>query len=221
MTGTLALIGGSEWTDGCSFDAELLAASGSNEVLLLPTGSAYENPHHLVEQATGWFEKLDAKVVEVPVLTRSDALVPETADLVRNARFIYLAGASAMHLRSVLKDSPVLEAILAAYDSGAVVAGTNAGADVLCDPMVDSRGGAFTVGLGVVSGLAVIPRSNTWSHDKIHRTVELAPSGVALAEVPEATAMIRSPDGMWRSEGVGEVQVYVDRKPAKLADLRA
>lgn len=221
MSGTLALIGGGEWTDGCSFDAELLSASGSDEVLLLPTGSAYENPHHLVEQAAAWFERLDAKVIEVPVLTRADGLVQETVDAVGSARFIYLAGASAMHLRSVLKDSPVLDAMLAAYDAGAVLAGTNAGADVLCDPMVDSRGGAFTVGLGVVSGLAVIPRSNTWSHDKIHRTVELAPPGVALAEVPEATAMIRSPDGMWRGTGVGEVQVYVDRKPAKLADLRA
>jgi cyanophycinase len=124
-----------------------------------------------------------------------------------------------MHLRSVLKDSPVYEAMLAAYADGAVLAGTNAGADVLCDPMVDSRGGAFTVGLGLVSGLAVLPRANTWSKDKIHRTVELAPTGVALAEVPEATALIRSPDGQWRSEGVGDVQVYVDRKPATLADL--
>lgn len=221
MRGTLALIGGGEWTDGCSFDAELLSASGSDEVLVLPTGSAYENPHHLVEQAAAWFDRLGAKVVEVPVLTRADGLVRDNVDAVGRASFIYLAGASAMHLRSVLKDSPVLDAMLAAYDAGAVLAGTNAGADVLCDPMVDSRGGAFTVGLGVVSGLAVIPRSNTWSHDKIHRTVELAPPGVALAEVPEATAMIRSADGMWRGAGVGEVQVYVDRKPAKLADLRA
>ena len=92
---------------------------------------------------------------------------------------------------------------------------------MLCDPMVDSRGGAFTVGLGLVSGMAVIPQSNTWSHDKIHRTVELAPGGVAVAEVPESTALIRSPDGMWRSEGVGDVQVYIDRKPASLADLKS
>ncbi len=220
MRGTLALVGGGEWTEGCRFDEVLLAASGADEVVVLPTGSAYENPHKLVDRATAWFQSLGAKVVEAPVLSRADAELPANAELVGQARFIYLAGASPMHLRSVLKDSAVLGAMLDAHSRGAVLAGTNAGADVLCDPMVDSRGGAFTVGLGVVSGLAVIPRANKWSHDKIHRTVALAPEGVSLAEVPEATALIRAPDGLWRSEGVGEVQVYLDRRPAALADLK-
>ncbi len=87
--------------------------------------------------------------------------------------------------------------------------------------MVDSRGGAFTVGLGVVSGLAVIPRLEEWSHDKVHRTVELAPAGVALAGVPSRTALLRDPDGQWRVEGVGEVSVYLDGRPAALTDLPA
>ena len=40
MSGTLALIGGGEWSDGCSFDRELLDTSGAAEVIVLPTGSA-------------------------------------------------------------------------------------------------------------------------------------------------------------------------------------
>ena len=219
MKGTLALVGGGEWTDGCDFDQHLLELSGGSEVVVLPTGSAYENPHLLVEQATAWFEGLGAKVIEAPILTRPDGMAAENIDLVRSARFLYLAGTSAMHLRSVLKDSPVYDAMLEAYHGGAVLAGTNAGADVLCDPMVDARGGAFTVGLGLVSDLAVIPRSNTWSKDKIHRTVDLAPHGVALAEIPEATALLRAPDGAWRTSGVGTVEVYVEHKLARLADL--
>ena len=146
-------------------------------------------------------------------------LVTEYAAALRASRLIYLAGTSAMHLRSVLKDTPVLDAVLAAWADGAVLVGTNAGADVLCDPMVDSRGGAFTVGLGVVSGLAVIPRLEQWSHDKVHRTVELAPAGVALAGVPSHTALMRDPEGRWRVEGAGEVSVYLDGRPATLADL--
>ena len=223
MTGYLAFVGGGEWTDGCTFDRTLIDACGATEVAVLPTGSAYENPHRLLVQARAWFGDLGVGVIEVPVLRRTDAMVAEHAAALRRARFIYLAGASAMHLRAVLKDTPVFEAVLEAWADGAALAGTNAGADVLCNPMVDSRGGAFTVGLGVVSQLAVIPRLEEWSHDKVHRTVELAPRGLALAGVPTRTALLREPGGAWRAEGarVDEVSVFVDGRPATAADLRA
>jgi hypothetical protein len=42
--GILALAGGGEFQDGCDFDAEFLAASGSDQVLVLPTAAAYERP---------------------------------------------------------------------------------------------------------------------------------------------------------------------------------
>ena len=220
--GPLALVGGGEWTEGCTFDRDLLSAvSAVDEVVVLPTGAAYENPGKLIGRANDWFDQLGLRVVEAPVLTRPDALDTGIAEVVRAARFIYLAGPNAMHLRSVLKDSPVLEALLGAWRGGAVLAGTSAGADVLCDPMVDARGGAFTVGLGVVPNLAIIPHSNTWSHEKIHRTVELVPKGITLAAVPEATALIKGADGDWSVSGVGEVDVYVAGRPATLADLPA
>lgn len=219
MRGPLALVGGGEWSDGCTFDAELLAAAGTDEVVVLPTGSAYENPHKLVAQAVDWFTALGARVTPLEVLARADALAEGNVAAVQGARFVYVAGASAMHLRSVLKDTPLLDAMVAAWEAGSVLAGTNAGADVFCDPMVDSRGGAFTVGLGLVSNMAVIPRANTWSHDKIHRTVELAPAGLALVAVPERTAIIRAADAWWRAVGEGEVTVYRDGRAVSLDDL--
>src|SRR5690606_39630575 len=59
-------------------------------------------------------------------LARSDALDPELAATAREARFIYLGSGSPMHLRSVLKDSPVWDAIVEAWQGGAVLAGTGA-----------------------------------------------------------------------------------------------
>lgn len=219
MTGTLALVGGREWTDGCTFDRDLLERSGGSEVLVLPTGSAYERPDRLVEQARTWFAALGATVTELPVLARPDAMDADLAEQARAASFIYLAGASAQHTRSVLKDSPLFDALVEAYRGGAVLAGTNAGADVLCDPMVDFRGGAFTVGLGVVTNMAVIPRADTWSPEKIHRTVALAPEGVALAALPEATALLRAADGTWTAAGVGSVEVHLDGRLVGLSEL--
>ncbi len=219
MTGVLALVGGEEWTDGCSFDRTLIDLSGVAEVVVLPTGSAYENPARLVDRAVPWFEALGVAVAPLDVLTRRDAFDEEAIDRVAEARLIYLAGASAMHLRAVLKDTPLLAAVVQAWQSGAALVGTNAGADVLCDPMVDSRGGAFTVGLGLVSPLAAIPRFDQWSHDKVRRTLELAPAGLCLVGIPGRTALLLDPETGWRVEGAGEVQVFVDGEPATLAEL--
>ena len=87
-----------------------------------------------------------------------------------------------MHLRSVLLHTPLWDALVWAWNDGAVVAGTAAGAMVLCDPMVDPRGGAYTVGLGLVGQLGLVPRADTWSDDKLHRTRQLAPAGVPVVD---------------------------------------
>lgn len=141
MSGWLALIGGAEWRPGCSFDRTLLDASAGAEVLILPTAAAYEHPERAVETAERYFEGLGAKARGLMVLSRGDAEQRDNVDAVRESRFLYLAGGSPMHLRSVLKDSALWDALVAAWHDGAVLAGSSAGAMVLCDPMVDPRGG--------------------------------------------------------------------------------
>lgn len=219
--GPLALVGGGEWGPGCSFDADLLEASGTTEVVVLPTGSAYESPATLVATASEWFASLGASVVALDVLTRRDAFGPEHVEVLRASRFTYLAGASPMHLRSVLKDTPVLDAMVMAWQAGGVLAGTAAGADVLCDPMVDTRGGAFTVGLGVVPGIAVIPRFDTWSPEKVHRTIDLASPDLYVVGLPTATAIVRDAGGSWRPAGAGRVVAYRSGVEVPLDEVRA
>src|SRR5918996_107401 len=148
MSGLLALVGGGEWREGCDFDAELLAARGASEVAVLPTAAAYEHPDHAVERATRWFDKFGATVRPVHAVDRGGARDEANVAAVRDARFVYLADGSPMHLRSVLMHSPLWDALVAAWQGGAVLAGSGAGAMVLCDPAVDPRGGAFTPGPG-------------------------------------------------------------------------
>lgn len=218
MSGTLALVGGAEWTSGCSFDAELLAASGTDRVVIVPTAAAYEQPGDLVHRAEEWFAGLGASVSALEVYRRSDALIDGAADLLRDAKFVYVSGGSPMHLRSVLKDTPVWEAIVNVWRNGGVVAGSGEGATVMCTHMVDSRGGAFTVGLDLLDEMTVIPRYNQWSEDKWHRTVRLAPSGMAIAGIDEATALMW--DGVsWRVGGAGSVTVHRNGHRGGLGDL--
>ena len=216
--GLLGLIGGGEWREGCTFDAELLAASGGDRVVVLPTAAAYEHPERRVMGAAEWFGELGAEVEGLMVLSRADAEDDGAAAVVRAATFIYLSGGSPLHLRSVLKGSKVFEALRAAWEDGAVVAGSAAGALVLTDPMVDPRGGALTVGLGLVEGMAVVPHLGDGHEDahgeKLHRSVALAPADLPIVGIPPRTALLRDPAGTWRTSGVGEVAVFVNRARA-------
>jgi cyanophycinase len=212
-------VGGAEWRDGCSFDRTLLDAAGESTVTILPTAAAYEHPERAVEWAQRYFEGLGGKARGLMVLNRRDAEDEANAAAVRESRFLYLSGGSPLHLRSVLKDSPVWHALVAAWNDGAVLAGSSAGAMVLCDPMVDPRGGAFTLGLGLVAQVAVIPHHDTWSPEKAHRTIQLAAAGLPVVAIDEQTALLRTPDGRWRAEGAGSVVVFVDGREAGLEGL--
>jgi cyanophycinase len=221
LCGPLALVGGGEWQAGCEFDADLLAASGGTDVVVLPTAAAYEHPEKAVDCARVWFKGMGGHAEGLMVLGRADAEDEANAAAIRASRFTYLGGGSPMHLRSVLKASLVWEALLDAWRQGAVVAGSSAGAMVLTDPMVDSRGGALTVGLGMVSQIAVIPHFGEENAEKVHRSIALAAPGLPVVGIPERTALIRDPDGGWRQAGHGVVQVFVSGEPAGFDALPA
>ncbi len=167
-------------------------------------------------RAEEWFAALGAKVRALMVVRRTDALDEENVAAVRQARLTYLCGESSMHLRSVFKESPLWDALVARWHDGGAIAGSGAAAMALCDPMVDPRGGAFTLGLGLLNGLAVVPRADTWSDEKAHRTLQLAPKGLTLAAIDERTALLRDADGTWRAEGAGQVAIWRDREPLGL-----
>jgi len=220
MAGTLALVGGSEWTVGCEFDRALLEASGGDRVLVVPTALAYEQPAAAVARATEWFAAMGATVEVLEMYRRSDALRPDLAEQAAAARFVYLAGGSPMHLRSVLKDTPVWDAIVSGWRAGGVLAGSGEGATVLSTHMVDSRGGAFTVGLDLLREITVIPRYDAWSDDKWHRTVQLAPRGMTVLGIDERTAAVWDGAG-WRIAGQGSVTAYRDGRRVELSDSPA
>ncbi len=219
MSGTIALIGGGEFTARCSeLDRWLLEASGGTEVVVLPTAAAYEHPERAVDSARRHFEALGGTVVGLMALRRPDASDERILDTARRARFVYLTGGSPMHLRSVLKDTPLWDAIVNVHRSGGVVAASSAAAMAVTDPMVDPRGGAFTLGLGLVRQLTVIPQYDTWSHDRARRTFDLA-RGFPVAALEITAAIVHRSDRGWRAAGGAAVAVYLNGHPAGLEVL--
>jgi cyanophycinase len=205
MNGILALQGGGPFAANDDLDRRILAAAGATRVVMLPTADAYEHPERLVTAALNWAERLGVEVEALMVMRRGEAMDDGAVGVVRGARAVYLVGDQPLHLRSVLKATPLWEAISEVLADGGVVAATGGSADAMCDPMIDPRGGAFTLGLGLINGLALVTEAETWSADRLHRTLKLA--NTPVAELPTGSALVRTDEG-W--ERVGEVTLHGD-----------
>ena len=201
-SGTLALVGGQEFCDASKdLNRQLFATSGASEVLVITLAAAFENPAKLALQATDHFQELGASVRSLDAANRSDANDDDVARVVKTARFIYLSDGSAMHLRSALKDTQLFDGIVSAYRNGATLAASGAGATVLCDPMIDPRGGAYTVGFGVVEHLAAFTHYTSNDDHLWQRAVELLPHDATLVGIPASAALVLSQPATWNVVG--------------------
>ncbi len=206
IRGTLALVGGDEFAPECAdFHRALLATADTDEVLVIPAAAAFEGPDAVVARATEHFATLGAKVRALHVLSRRDADDDAVVRTAKHAKFVYLTDGSPMHLRSVLKDTQLYDVLVGAYRNGAVLAAAGAGATVLCDPMIDPRGGAYTVGLGLVEQVAVFAHHRGGADHIWDRAVELLPHDATLAGIDDHTALVRDPEGAWTIVGAGTV----------------
>ena len=100
------------------------------------------------------------------------------------------------------------------------MAASGAAAMLVTDPMLDVRGGAFTLGLGLVSPLAVLPAHETWSPERSRRNRELAPAHVPVVSLDTDAAIVNA-RGTWTALGSGRVAVHVDGLPSSLESLPA
>jgi cyanophycinase len=220
VRGTLALVGGGEFDDECKqLHTQLLRASGGDEVVVLPTAAAFESPQRIIDAAIAHFTQLGARVTPLMALNRRDAEDDALVKVAKSARFVYITDGSPLHLRSVLKDSSLFAVIAAGYRNGGVLAASGAGATLMVDPMVDPRGGAYTVGLGLATDLAVFPYHGTAAEHMRDRSIDLLPDAATLAGLDEHTALVREPDGAWRVAGPGSVTLYrIDAEPSRHHD---
>lgn len=193
--GTLVLEGGGPFEANDDLDRRVL--EGIDRVVVLPTADAFEQPQDLVELARPWGQRIGVEIEPLMVLTRPQADVA-AAEVVGGTAAVFLAGDSSNHLRSVLKNTPLFDAIVAVLARGGVVIAAASSASALCDPMTDRRGGAFALGLGVVTGLAVVTETETWPADQLERARGLA--NTPLVELPTGAALVRTATG-WDTVG--------------------
>ena len=187
-----------------------LAGGPDVPISIVPAAAAPDNNHRRAGQnGVRWFQSLGSTTVSVlPLIDKKSAGDPGVLDMIRQSKLIYLLGGFPHYLARVLKGSGSWDAVKAVYQEGAVVAGSSAGAMVLCDYYYDPSEGKVWDGLGFVPGICILPHHDTFGCRWAPSLARMIPE-TRLIGIDEETAMID--DGRqdnWRVYGKGAVTVY-------------
>ncbi len=164
--GPLMIIGGAEdKLRKRTILKEFVSASGGTEavIALVPTASSLGD--EVVDVYDALFRRLGAaEVVPVRPESREDAHDPTLVASLDKATGVFMTGGNQLKLSAIVCGTPLGDAIVAAHERGAVVAGTSAGASIQSSHMVAFGTGGATAkqrmtqvaaGLGLVRSAVI------------------------------------------------------------------
>ncbi len=222
MPGYLLLEGGAEFAGQMSEPdrrAIELAGGPSAQISIIPTAAAPDNNHQRAgRNGVNWFRSLGATNVEsLPLIDGASANDQAIAGVIRQSRLIYMLGGFTGYLGETIKGSSSWQAILEAYANGAVIAGSSAGAIVICQYYYDPGKRRVVEGLGLLQNTCVLPHHNTFGKGWVNQLSSVLP-GVVLLGIDERTGMLD--DGEegrkvgWCVYGQGDITLYRAGIPA-------
>lgn len=209
--GYLLLEGGAEFGGGMR-DPDLkaieLAGGFDAPIRIIPTAAAPDNNYERAgNNGIRWFRSLGAKdVLSLPIIDKVSANAESLARALREARLIYMLGGFTGYLGETLGRSAAWETVLQVYREGGVIAGSSAGAMVMCELYYDPSQGQVVEGLDLVPDSIVLPHHNTFGKSWASRLLEI--SQVTLVGIDEQTGMLDDGAGTWTVHGAGSVTLY-------------
>ena len=222
--GHLFIVGGGDWPDGMmNRFVDLAGRFGTGRIVILPMASSV--PEESAAEETDGFRKLGAKDVVTHMLTREQALLPESAALLDGAGGVFFSGGDQARLTAVLLDTPVHKKLLELYEQGAVIGGTSAGAAVMSEVMITGdevrkpeAGHEFETiqaanvitqrGFGFVRKAVIDQHFVTRKrHNRLISLLAEHPDLLGVA-IDESTAVLVRPDETFEVVGVKQVVVY-------------
>ena len=161
----LILIGGHEdKEDDKIILREVASRVGSGKLVV--TTVASHDPGDLFERYERVFHELGVKHVEkLEIETRDEARDLRTVEKIADACGIFFTGGDQLRITSQIGDTPTYEKMRELHQRGVVIAGTSAGASVVCETMLVAGDGReshrideslkMAPGLGFVPGMIV------------------------------------------------------------------
>ena len=159
--GTLIIIGGHEDKEDDKLILRAVAdrvGSGKLVVATLASGM----PAEQFEEYERIFRGLGVRhVYKFEIESREEAKSPQKVRILEDAEGVFFTGGDQLKITSQIGDTPVYERIQEIFSSGGLIAGTSAGASVVCATMLVSGPGSESHRVGgalrMAPGLGLIP----------------------------------------------------------------
>lgn len=135
QTGSLFIIGGGKVN--AAMRDQMIKASGLNKsgyMVILPMSS--EEPEVNIEETQRIFKDTPGLKIYAYNIHKGDNIPASRIDSIRNACLVFISGGDQCRFLDVIKDTGIKEAIWEAYNKGALIAGTSAGASLMSKVMV-------------------------------------------------------------------------------------
>jgi cyanophycinase len=223
--GTLIIIGGGSRPD--AIIERIILESGLKQGgygVVLPMASTSDSSAYFAAEP---FRKSGIESLVGFAFRKGEVPAPARLDSVRNAKLIYITGGDQNRFMDVVQETDIEIAIREAYTNGAVVAGTSAGAAVMCEKMttgnqlrdtaytstfktIESNNLEIKPGLGLLSGVLIdqhfLIRSR---HNRLLTGVIDYPDHKGIG-IDESTAIVVKDH---TAEVIGNSQVVVVENP--------
>lgn len=177
--GTLFIIGGGKVNE--SMRDQMLKASGLDKggyMVILPMSSE-EEPLVNVQEARDIFKAIPGLKIYHYNFQKGDKVTTAQLDSIRNACLVFISGGDQVRFLDVTKGTGINEAIHDAFNKGALIAGTSAGASLMSKVMVTGNelkhredGNFTTIEAGnveTIEGLGLLPDVTIDQHFVVRR----------------------------------------------------
>ena len=182
-------------------------------IMVIPTASLLNETGPLYQEL---FESLGANAMCVPIEQRDQCFDDETLRILDEATGIFITGGNQLRLSTILGGTPVARGIRRLNSEGVHVAGTSAGAAIVCEHMIaGGRSGAtpresgveLAPGLGLTNRVIIDQHFNQRQRmGRLLAALSFNPFACGLG-IDENTAGFIAPDGLMEVIGKGSVTV--------------
>ena len=221
MNGSLALVGSGEYLPAMAeFEKSLLEdgiKNGKENIYIqIPTAAAQESSARLEywrDLGQKQAQAIGAKPLFLPIYTRDDAQNLSFVNQISNGALIYMSGGDPHYLAKTLIDTPIWQAIVKNWQSGASLAGCSAGAMVLSSQIPNFRLSRAqpTTGLNLIPNIRVIPHFNKffkWIPESAAKLLMHVPDDSILIGIDELTAIVkRGGSDFWQVYGQAKLHM--------------